>query len=80
MSHFLYCCYFFIHACKLLDFLVRWDCRIHYLFDSRVALNPGLGGVRDVASAIFCHEQTQYHRACCFHIFDAVCPLIRKFG
>ena len=28
-------------------------------FGSRVALNPGLGGVRDVASAIISHEQTQ---------------------
>ena len=25
---------------------------------NRVVLNPGLGGVRDVASAIFSHEQT----------------------
>ena len=31
-----------------------WDCRIH-LFESRVALNPGLGGVSDVASAIIFH-------------------------
>ena len=29
------------------------------LFGSRVALNPGLGGVSDVASAVISHEQTQ---------------------
>ena len=29
------------------------------IFESRVALNPGLGGVRDVAPAIISHEQTQ---------------------
>ena len=29
------------------------------LFGNRVELNPGLGGVRDVASAIISHEQTQ---------------------
>ena len=32
---------------------------IQYLFGNRVALNPGLGDVRDVASAIMSHEQTQ---------------------
>ena len=30
-----------------------------FLFGNRVALNPGLGGVRDVASAIISPEQTQ---------------------
>ena len=40
-------------------------------FGSRVALNPGLGGVRDVASAIISHEQTQSNRVCCFQILDA---------
>ena len=39
-----------------LHFLLLWDCR---LFESRVALNPGLGRVRDVASAIISHEQTK---------------------
>ena len=29
------------------------------LFESREALNPGLGGVRDVAFAFISHEQTQ---------------------
>ena len=31
---------------------------IHNLLESRVALNPGLGCVSDVASAIISHEQT----------------------
>ena len=35
-----------------LHFLVLWDCRIQHLFGNRVALNPGLSGVRDVASTI----------------------------
>ena len=42
-----------------LHFLVFWDCRSHNRFVSRVALNPGLGEVRDVASAIISHEHTQ---------------------
>ena len=42
-----------------LHFLVLWDYRVQHLFEGRVALNPGLGGVRDVASAIISHEQTQ---------------------
>ena len=29
------------------------------LFGNRVALNPGLGSVRDVASTIISHERTQ---------------------
>ena len=41
---------------------------------SRVALNPGLGGVRDLASAIITHEQTQQNRVCCFQTLDAVIP------
>ena len=32
---------------------------VQYLFDSRVALNPWLGGVWDAASAIIPHEKTQ---------------------
>ena len=31
---------------------------IHLLFESRVAHNPGLGGVGDVASAIISHDQS----------------------
>ena len=56
-----------------------WDCWIHYLFESRVAINPGLGGVRDIVSAIISHEQT---RVCRFQLLDAVFPkdlLIRYF-
>ena len=48
------------------------DSRVQHLFDSRVSLNPGLGGVRDVASASIPHEQTQQNRACCFQALDAV--------
>ena len=40
-------------------FLVLWDYKIHNLFESRLALYPGLGGMRDVASAIISHEQAQ---------------------
>ena len=39
----------------------------------RVALNPGLGDMRDVASAIISQEQTQY-RVCYFQTLDAVFP------
>ena len=43
-----------------LHFLVFWDCGVQHLFESRVALNPGIGGVRDVTqSAIVVHEQIQ---------------------
>ena len=42
-----------------LHFLVIWDCRVQLTLGNRVALNPGLGGVRDVASAIISYEQTQ---------------------
>ena len=35
------------------------DCRVQHLFESRVALNPGLGGVRNVTDVIVSHEQTQ---------------------
>ena len=44
------------------------------LFGSRDALNPGLGGVRDVASALTSHKQTQSNRLCCFQTLDAVFP------
>ena len=33
-----------------------WDCRIQHLLESRIAHSPGVGGVRDVASAIISHE------------------------
>ena len=45
---------------------------MHNLFERSVALNSGLGGIMDVASAIISHEQTQQNRVCCFHPFDAV--------
>ena len=41
-------------------FSVIWDCKIKNLFESRVVLNLGLGGVRDVASAIISHEQIHF--------------------
>ena len=53
-------------------FLVLFDYRIHNVFESRVALNPVLRGVRDVASAIISHEQSQLNRVCCFNRLDAV--------
>ena len=43
------CCYFYI-------FFVLWDSRVQHLFERRVALNPALGGLRDVESAINSHE------------------------
>ena len=39
-----------------------------------VFLHMRLGGVRDVASAIISHEQTQSNRVCCFQTLDAVFP------
>ena len=43
----LYCCYF-------INFLVRFNTFIW----NRVSLNPGIGGVRDVAFAIISHEHS----------------------
>ena len=56
--------------------LVLWDCYAQHVFLSRVALNPGLGGVRDIASAIISHEQTQYtvKLRLLFQTLDAVFP------
>ena len=64
-----------------LHFLFLWDCRIQRLFGNRVALNPGLGGVRDVASAIISHEQIQWNWVCYFQTLDTVFPndLFRLF-
>ena len=39
-----------------LHFLVLRDCRINYIFESRVALKSGLGGVKDAAAASNSHE------------------------
>ena len=47
----------------ILHFLVLSDCRVQHIFGIRVALNQGLGIVKDVASAIISHEQTQQNRA-----------------
>ena len=58
----------------VLHFLVPWNCRVQHLYESRVALNSGLGGVRDVASEIISHEQNQLNRVCCFHTLDVVFP------
>ena len=44
------------------------------LFGSRSALNAGLGGVRDVASVIISHEQSQSNRVCRFQTLDSVFP------
>ena len=57
-----------------LHFLVLWSCRIQHLFGNRVVLNPGLGGMRDVAPAIISHEQTELNRVCCFQTLDVVFP------
>ena len=39
-------------------FLVLWGCKVqHLVFESRVALNSGLGGVRNVASVVITHER-----------------------
>ena len=43
----------------LLDSTLLFGSRVAFNKGLRVALNPGLGGVRDVAPAIFSHEQTQ---------------------
>ena len=52
-----------------MGFLVLWDCGIQHLYERRVALNPGLGGVTDVASAIISHEQTHKKTSLLFSNF-----------
>ena len=42
-----------------LHLLVIWECRVQHLFEIKVALNSGLGGVKNVASAIISHERTE---------------------
>ena len=39
------------------------------LFGNRVVLNPGLGGVRDVAYAIISHKHTKSNRVCVFKLW-----------
>ena len=46
--------------------------RTTLVFESRIALTLGLGGVRDVTSAIISHEQIQLNRVCCVHLLDAL--------
>ena len=43
----------------LLDSTLLFGSRVEFNPGLRAALNPGLGGVRDVAPAIISHEQTQ---------------------
>ena len=50
-------------------FLVLWDCKVQHLFENRVALNSGLGGVRNVASVIISHEQTQKTESAVFKLY-----------
>ena len=64
----------YIDIVLCLHVLVLWDCRVQLLFGNIIVLNQGLGGVRDVASAIISHEQTQSNRVCCFQTLDAVIP------
>ena len=49
----------YIDKVLFLHLLVLWECRVQHLFESRVALNSGLGGVKNVAYAIISHEWTQ---------------------
>ena len=50
-------------------FLVLWDCTVQHLFESRVALNSGLGGVKNVASVIISHEQTKKNESAVFKLY-----------
>ena len=51
----------FTFSCPLglLDSTLLFGSRVAFNPGLRAALNPGLGGVRDVAPAIISHEQTQ---------------------
>ena len=46
--------------CYISFFPVLWDNKIYNPFESRVRLNPRLGGMTDFASVNGSHEQTQY--------------------
>ena len=49
------------------------DCRAqHFLFRVALTLNPGLGGLWDVAYTIIFHERIQSNRVCCFLTLDAI--------
>ena len=45
----------YINIVLFLHLLVLWECRVQHLFECRVALNLGLSGVKNVASAIILH-------------------------
>ena len=49
-----------------LHLLVLCDSSVQLLFENRVALNSGLDGMSDAASAIISHEQTPANRVFCF--------------
>ena len=63
-----------IECCYFLHFLVLWGRRVWYLFENWVALNPGLGGMRDVAFVIISHEPTQSNRVGSFSNFGCYVP------
>ena len=52
-------------------FLVLWDCTVQHLhvFESRVALNSGLGGVRNAVSVIISHEDTKKNESAVFKLY-----------
>ena len=63
-------CFLPLHRCSVVNFLfsgslglldstLLFGSRVSFNPGFRVALNPGLCGVRDVAPAIISHEQTQ---------------------
>ena len=47
------------YSVVICTFMVLWDCKIQQLSGNRVALNTGLGGVKEVACTIISHGQTQ---------------------
>ena len=57
------------YSIVIFTFSGLWDCKIQHLFGNRVALDPGLGGVRDVAPAIISPEHTQIKPSLLFSNF-----------
>ena len=54
-----------------IDIVSILDFRVQHLFESREAVNPGLGGVRDVVSALsFMNRLSK--TVCCFQTMDVV--------
>ena len=43
-----------------------------FVWGNSTVLNPGLGGVRDIAFAIISHKQTQSNRVCYFQDLNAI--------